>query len=162
MPNPQPTQPQINVFYKKLKNVSCEYDRENGWNSTLQAAWYIRHLHKVSFARVLCFILMKDIGRWLPWMLPAFICLLWNEHTEHQHHIGAPRSPRVAGHIYLTLCPVFFSVLHQSETNNHRIPHRGTSRVSRVYQTLLGWKTYKYYHETDELPNPRPTQPKKK
>ena len=27
-------------------------------------------LHKISFARVLCFILMKDIGRWLPWMLP--------------------------------------------------------------------------------------------
>ena len=30
--------------YKKLKNVSCEYDRVNGWNSTLQAAWYIRHV----------------------------------------------------------------------------------------------------------------------
>ena len=26
------------VFYKKSKNVSCEYDRLNGWNSTLQAA----------------------------------------------------------------------------------------------------------------------------
>ena len=24
-------------FYKKLKNVSCEYDRLNGLNSTLQA-----------------------------------------------------------------------------------------------------------------------------
>ena len=59
------------TFYKKLKNVSCEYDRVNGWNSTLQAAWYIRYLHKLSFARVLCFILMKDIGRWLPWMLPG-------------------------------------------------------------------------------------------
>ena len=59
------------IFYKKLKNVSCEYDRVNGWNSTLQAAWYIRYLHKLSFARVLCFILMKDIGRWLPWMLPG-------------------------------------------------------------------------------------------
>ena len=58
-------------FYKKLKNVSCEYYHVNGWNSTLQAAWYIRYLHKLSFARVLCFILMKDIGRWLPWMLPG-------------------------------------------------------------------------------------------
>ena len=28
----------------KLKYVSCEYDRLNGWNSTLQAAWYIRHV----------------------------------------------------------------------------------------------------------------------
>ena len=33
-----------NRFYKKLKNVSCEYDRLNGWNSSLQAAWYIRHV----------------------------------------------------------------------------------------------------------------------
>ena len=35
------------LFYtwsRKLKNVSCEYDRLNGWNSTLQAAWYIRHV----------------------------------------------------------------------------------------------------------------------
>ena len=30
------------IFYKKLKNVSCEYNRLNGWNSTLQAAWYRR------------------------------------------------------------------------------------------------------------------------
>ena len=29
---------------KKLKNVSCEYDRLNDWNSTLQAAWCIRHV----------------------------------------------------------------------------------------------------------------------
>ena len=27
-----------------MKNVSCEYDRLNEWNSTLQAAWYIRHV----------------------------------------------------------------------------------------------------------------------
>ena len=26
---------------------------------------------------------------------------------------------------------------------------------------MLGWETCKYYYETDELPNPRPTQPKK-
>ena len=29
---------------KKLKKVSCEYNWLNGWNSTLQAAWYIRHV----------------------------------------------------------------------------------------------------------------------
>ena len=38
------------TFYKRLKNVSCEYDRLNGWNSTLQAAWYIRHV------RIICFL----------------------------------------------------------------------------------------------------------
>ena len=32
------------LLYKKLKNVSCEYDRLNSWNSTLQVAWYIRHV----------------------------------------------------------------------------------------------------------------------
>ena len=37
------------IFYKKLKNVSCEYDRLNVWNSNLQAAWYIRHVRIVWF-----------------------------------------------------------------------------------------------------------------
>ena len=37
------------VFIKKLKNVSCEYDRVNSWNSTLQAAWYIRHVRIIWF-----------------------------------------------------------------------------------------------------------------
>ena len=31
-----------------------------------------------------------------------------------------------------------------------------------IYQIMFGWKTYEYYHETDELPNPTLTQPKKK
>ena len=35
-------------FNKKLKNVSCEYNRLNGWNSTLQAAWYIILYRKLS------------------------------------------------------------------------------------------------------------------
>ena len=37
------------VFYKKLKNVSCEYNRLIGWNSTLQAAWYIIHVRILWF-----------------------------------------------------------------------------------------------------------------
>ena len=35
-------------------------------------------------------------------------------------------------------------------------------RVFAIYHIMLGWKTCKCYYETDELPNPRPTQPKKK
>ena len=31
-----------------------------------------------------------------------------------------------------------------------------------IYQIMLGWKTHEHYHETDEIPIPRPTQPKKK
>ena len=34
---------------KKLKNVSCEYHSLNGCNSTLQAAWYIRHVRTIWF-----------------------------------------------------------------------------------------------------------------
>ena len=37
----------------------------------------------------------------------------------------------------------------------------GGNRVLTIYQVLLGWTTCKYSYETDELPNPRPTQPKK-
>ena len=37
------------LHIKKLKNVSCEYDRLNGLNSTLQAAWYIRHVRIIWF-----------------------------------------------------------------------------------------------------------------
>ena len=76
------------ALYKMLENVSCEHDRLNGWNSTLQAAWYIRHVRwtclfyisftiwfceqkpiintqfhqKKSFARVLHFINLLKIG----------------------------------------------------------------------------------------------------
>ena len=37
-----------------------------------------------------------------------------------------------------------------------------TNRVFAIYQIRLGWKTCEYYYETDELPNLRQTQPKKK
>ena len=30
-----------------------------------------------------------------------------------------------------------------------------------IYQIMLGWKASQYYYESDELPNPRSTQPKK-
>ena len=35
-------------------------------------------------------------------------------------------------------------------------------RVFAICQILMGWKTCKYYYETDELPNPKanPTQEK--
>ena len=43
----------VELYSKKLKNGSCEYHRLNGWNSTLQAAWYIRHV------RIICFLWTK-------------------------------------------------------------------------------------------------------
>ena len=37
------------IFYKKVKNVSCEFNCLNGRNSTLQAAWYIIHVRIIWF-----------------------------------------------------------------------------------------------------------------
>ena len=39
-----------------------------------------------------------------------------------------------------------------------RIVPTCNSRAIAIYQIMLGWKTCKYYHETYDLPNPRPTQ----
>ena len=36
-----PTHGDVAIYFTKLENVSCEYDRLNDFNSTLQAAWYI-------------------------------------------------------------------------------------------------------------------------
>ena len=35
-------------------------------------------------------------------------------------------------------------------------------KMFAIYQIMLGWEAYRYYYETVELPNPRPTLPKKK
>ena len=84
------TQLWVPPFDKNFKNVRCEYDRLNGLNSTLQAAWYIRRV------RIICFLWTKPTiwllvlsftqnivracsmfypyegyRRWLPWMLPG-------------------------------------------------------------------------------------------
>ena len=56
-------------FYKKLKNVSCEYNPLNGWNSTLQAAWYIRH------ARWACLFYISFII-WCLWTKPTIRWLI--------------------------------------------------------------------------------------
>ena len=35
------------MIFFKAKNVCCEYGRLSGWNSTLEAAWYVRQLWKL-------------------------------------------------------------------------------------------------------------------
>ena len=45
----------------KLKNVSCENDLLNGWNSTFQAAWYIRHVRWACLLYTLVFHLQYEV-----------------------------------------------------------------------------------------------------
>ena len=58
------------------------------------------------------------------------------------------------------------SKMKDSKTNKNKNKEHYEAQqqqgVGDFYQILLGWKTYKYYYETDELPNTRPTRPKKK
>ena len=91
-----------------------------GWNSTLQAAWYVSRIahwgrlcyvpyvilwclwitskyihmfvdtqlnkvHGRPFARVLYLLLMKDIGRWLPWVLPASKTRFYKDDVVDNH-----------------------------------------------------------------------------
>ena len=49
--------------------------------------------------------------------------------------------------------------LHPDGKQSHEL---GVNRVFAIYQILLGWKASKYCYETDEPPNRRPTQSKKK
>ena len=65
---------------------------------------------------------------------------------------------------------------NHEHTATQTVHKKKRNRVFAIHQILLGWKTCKYYYETDEyyyetdeyyyetdeLPNPRPTQPKKK
>ena len=77
----------------------------NGWNSILQAAWYIRHvriiwflwtkhtiwllywvLHNISSARVLCFI-MKDIRSVTPLDAARANRTIFHNHSVHWYYI---------------------------------------------------------------------------
>ena len=58
----------FSVTIKELKN-GCEYDRLNGWNSTLQAAWYIRHV------RWTCLFYISFII-WFLWAKPTIWLLI--------------------------------------------------------------------------------------
>ena len=68
-------------FYNELKNVRCEYDRLNGWNSTLQAAWYIRH---VSWT---CLFYISFII-WCLWTKPTIFLLLPTPPKRGLFHIS--------------------------------------------------------------------------
>ena len=50
-----------------MKNVSCEYDWLNGWNSTLQATWYIG---QVRWACLFYKIILRSIEKRLLWARP--------------------------------------------------------------------------------------------
>ena len=80
----------IHFFDKKLKNVSCEYDRLNGWNSTLHAAWYIIQYTFVGRAYSIpgiSFIIWFSWTKPTIWVLTLSFTILRRSHTHPQPHI---------------------------------------------------------------------------
>ena len=55
----------------KLRGTSDTFVYCGFCELNLRYDYYYSVLHKISSARVLCFVLMKEIGRWLPRMLPG-------------------------------------------------------------------------------------------
>ena len=103
----------------------------------------------------------KNIPRDTVGSLSTFHCLPW----------GAPRAPTVHHGIPCGF-PWGFPVGTRG-TNKIKTVYTGgfpwgfsvgtrgkNTIVFAIYQIVLGWKTSNFYCETDELPNPRPTQPK--
>ena len=46
-------------------------------------------------------------------------------------------------------------IIDHAEYTGPTRQHEFSIRVLAIYQILLGWKTYKCYYKTDELPNPK-------
>ena len=77
----------------------------------------------------------------------------------------APKAADFQNEIKLELKPITNSVAYVCNSTNYILS--GTmvgpcNKMFAIFQVMLGWKTDKQYHETDEVPNPRTIQPKKK
>ena len=85
-------------FYKKLENVSCEYNRLNGWNSTLQAAWYIRRF------RILRFLWTKPTI-WL--LIPSFTQNIYIYQVYYPVRMGILQFYTHLVHICIYICGIY-------------------------------------------------------
>ena len=115
-------------FYKNIEKRQLWVRPMGGWNSSLQAAWYLRHAHwarlwfvpfviwclwirstiwmlilsstsyMVGRSRVYVFP-MKDIGRWLPWMLPGSTGRFYKDERDvvHNHSTHGSYITRIEG-----------------------------------------------------------------
>ena len=100
-----------------FKNVSWEYDRLNGWNSTLQAVWYIRHV------RWACLFYISFIV-WCLWSKPTIWLLIlsftiftegrkiFKKRKEKKKHVWYVRVIRVHIHIYSTYAIYYDTTLY--------------------------------------------------
>ena len=59
-------------FYKKLKNVSCEYDRLNGWNSTFFASCVVHQTRSLDVL-ILYLIYNMVVIHTSQWLLALYI-----------------------------------------------------------------------------------------
>ena len=92
-------------------------------------------------------------GETLKGMLPVLLLCTKEYHCLMRHIIPATHYP----YKYDREITPYFRELGCWERASYQY---GVCDVAN-YQIILGWKTYKCYYETGELPNPRPTQPKK-
>ena len=86
------------TFYKKLKNVSCEYNRLNGWNSTLQAAWYIRRVRIIWFLWTKPTIWSRINTQFYTWYRPRVPCVYPYEGYRSVTPLNAARVNRTIFH----------------------------------------------------------------
>ena len=130
------------MFYKKLKNVSCEYNRLNGWNSTLQAAWYIRRVRIIWFLwtkptiwllilsftqnSLKCGAIRLDITAVSPWVATRSISL----HTRRRQDAGLRCGPGAYQVRYEYPFALYISYMY----SNHRVTATATN-CSRTKDT---------------------------
>ena len=116
------------LSYKNIEKRHLWVRPMGGCNSTLQAAWYVRHAHWARlcyvpfviwclwitstkwllilcsfhgrpFARVPYVFLIKNIGRWLPWVLQGSTGRFYKDDIVHNHSAHGYDITRVEGRV---------------------------------------------------------------
>ena len=137
-------------FYKKLKNVSCEYDRLNGWNSSLQAAWYIRHV------RWTCLFYVSFII-WFLWAKPTTWLLILSFTTKKKKNLKTKFGRIIHDHTKKSItlafrksdfllkvhvrCFAIFRQLWPNITDDKKHSKKGPMLVRFFVYYVVSWRT---------------------
>ena len=141
----------IEIFHKNIEKRQLWVRPMGGWNSTLQAAWYVRHAHWARwcyvsfviclwitftiwllilsstsfhgrpFARVVYVFLMKYIGGWLPWVLPGSTGRFYKDDVVHDHSAHGYYITRIEGGIRY-ICMILLHVKQNRSKLIKKVP----------------------------------------